>query len=74
MRRFALILAGFLVELTAAEVAPGVRKSEAGEPEALSQITQAKFRFVHGSVASALHDNKKVTLEIYVYRIMYSRS
>ena len=64
MRRFALILTGFLVELTGAEVAPGVWKSEAGEPEALSQISQAKFSFGHGSVASALRDNKKVTWKL----------
>lgn len=72
MRKFALILTGFLVDLTGAEVAAGVWKSEAGEPEALSQISQAKFSFGHGGVASALHDNKSY-LEIYVYRIMYSR-
>jgi len=60
MRKFALILTGFLVDLIVAEVAPGVWKSEAGEPEALSQISQAKFRFGHGGVASALHDNKKL--------------
>jgi hypothetical protein len=33
MRKFALILTGFLVDLTGAEVAPGVWKAEAGKPE-----------------------------------------
>ena len=73
MRKFALILTGFLVDLTGAEVAPGVWKAEAGKPEAynrfyrswdrvqvVSQISQAKFPFGHGSVALGLQDDKKL--------------
>jgi len=43
MRKFALILTGFLVDWTGAEGAPGVWTSEAGEPEAFRKSVTQNF-------------------------------